>query len=409
MHFDEVQPIVDTLAARLGRSVAVDDPSIRLIAASRHFGDEDAVRVRSVLDREVSKDIHDWVMAQGVATWTEPTHMAPCPDLGISTRVCAPVRCNTLLLGYLWLIDDAREIGADDLRATAEAADAVGLVLYRRMLLRERERSHEESVLRMLISPEREDRRHAIADLVNEDILANPGHMAVLVLEIDTPPGGDDTLAMEASIEHLRRTMPARSMLTVVQQRRAILVLAGARPHTDLRLRAAAELLRERVAKAVNRSGGCAVGISVSHPRLEAVVDCHREAVTAVRAARLLPVFGEIASWATLGPFGLLLRIDFDELAAELPFPGLKELLGDPAHAMLVETAEEFLDRAGDVNDTAQALHVHRTTLYHRLKRAESVSGLSLSNGLDRLTLHLALKLSRLASAHRTRSATQSG
>ncbi|MGW4031263.1 helix-turn-helix domain-containing protein [Streptomyces sp. NPDC004838] len=32
----------------------------------------------------------------------------------------------------------------------------------------------------------------------------------------------------------------------------------------------------------------------------------------------------------------------------------------------------------------------------HRLKRVEAITGLDLDNGLDRLTLHLALKLSRL-------------
>jgi DNA-binding PucR family transcriptional regulator len=137
-----------------------------------------------------------------------------------------------------------------------------------------------------------------------------------------------------------------------------------------------------------------------SHRGLDSVALAHREAGTAARAARLLPLFGPVASWSALGPFGLLLRVDLDELSEALPLPGLKDLLADPAHGLLVTTVEEFLDRAGDVNATAEALHVHRTTLYHRLKRVESVTSLSLNNGLDRLTLHLALKLSRLASAH---------
>ena len=49
----DLQSIVDDLAERLHRSVAIDDPAIRLLAASRHFGDEDAVRVGSVLNRAV--------------------------------------------------------------------------------------------------------------------------------------------------------------------------------------------------------------------------------------------------------------------------------------------------------------------------------------------------------------------
>lgn len=51
---DELQQVVDGLAASLGRSVAVDDPQLRLLAVSRHFGDEDSLRVRAVMQREAN-------------------------------------------------------------------------------------------------------------------------------------------------------------------------------------------------------------------------------------------------------------------------------------------------------------------------------------------------------------------
>lgn len=69
---DDVQEVVDALATRLARSVAVDDPAIRLIAASRHFGDEDALRVQSVLAREVPADLQRRLYARGIADWIEP-------------------------------------------------------------------------------------------------------------------------------------------------------------------------------------------------------------------------------------------------------------------------------------------------------------------------------------------------
>ncbi|MBK6010452.1 helix-turn-helix domain-containing protein [Streptomyces sp. MBT53] len=79
-----------------------------------------------------------------------------------------------------------------------------------------------------------------------------------------------------------------------------------------------------------------------------------------------------------------------------------KTLSGRIGLALLVRSAEEFLDRAGDSGSTAQAMHVHRTTLYHRLKRVETITGLSLDDGMDRLTLHLALKLARINTARRS-------
>jgi DNA-binding PucR family transcriptional regulator len=71
-------------------------------------------------------------------------------------------------------------------------------------------------------------------------------------------------------------------------------------------------------------------------------------------------------------------------------------LLADPAAAALLPTLEAFLDCAGDVGRTAAGLRVHRSTLYHRLSRAEQLSGLSLRDGRDRLLIHLALRLHRL-------------
>ncbi|WP_028921342.1 PucR family transcriptional regulator [Pseudonocardia acaciae] len=394
MHGDDIQPIVDALATRLGRSVAVDDPSIRLIAASRHFGDEDAIRIRSVLDREVPPNIQRWVLGQ-VAGWTRPGVLPANEGLGLRARVCAPVRCNGMHLGYLWLIDRDGETAGADLAAAGEAADAVGLALYRRMLVRERERSREEATLRLLLSPEAEDRRAAIDDVRDSRLVADASHVVLLIAEIEDDGGEEAAVALEAAVDELRRAVPPRSTLALVQRRRAVVALVtGSGERRGLVL---AERLRSRFAELTFRRHRCVVGLSGGHEGLDSLVTCHREASTAVRAARFLPMFGQVASWAALGPFALLLRVDFDELARELPFPGLRELLADDRHASLVATAEEFLDRAGDVNATARALHVHRTTLYHRLKRIEAVTGLSLQDGLDRLTLHLALKLSALS------------
>lgn len=56
---DDLQSIVDELTERLEQSVAIDDPAVRLLAASRHFGDDDPVRVSSVLNRAIPAEISD--------------------------------------------------------------------------------------------------------------------------------------------------------------------------------------------------------------------------------------------------------------------------------------------------------------------------------------------------------------
>jgi DNA-binding PucR family transcriptional regulator len=65
----------------------------------------------------------------------------------------------------------------------------------------------------------------------------------------------------------------------------------------------------------------------------------------------------------------------------------------------LLETLETFLDCRLDRRKAAERLHVHPNTLDYRLKRAEELSGLSLSRPDDLVLVALALKQRALASS----------
>ena len=54
-------------------------------------------------------------------------------------------------------------------------------------------------------------------------------------------------------------------------------------------------------------------------------------------------------------------------------------------------------DAAGSVVRTAEALRIHRQTLYYRLGRISALTGLDLADGDDRLLLHTALRAARLS------------
>ncbi|MER0244047.1 helix-turn-helix domain-containing protein [Streptomyces sp. HSW2009] len=108
------------------------------------------------------------------------------------------------------------------------------------------------------------------------------------------------------------------------------------------------------------------------------------------RGARADERLGPVANWADVGPYRLLTG-----LPCTAPDPAVRPLL-EHVHAELARTAEEFLDRAGQAGRTAQALGIHRQTLYYRLSRVEQLTGLDLGAGEDRLLLHMALKKARL-------------
>jgi DNA-binding PucR family transcriptional regulator len=134
---------------------------------------------------------------------------------------------------------------------------------------------------------------------------------------------------------------------------------------------------------------GDGIGVSGERGRLEDARDALAEAEAALRLA---PVLGlRVVWWDRLGAYQLLAPL------AGAPMPAqLRRLLDHPDAEPLVATLEAYLDRAGDARAAAQALFVHRTTLYHRLRRIERIAGVDLRDGDDRLLLHMALRIRRL-------------
>ncbi|WP_367433025.1 PucR family transcriptional regulator [Streptomyces celluloflavus] len=398
---DDLQSIVDGLAERLQRSVAIDDPSIRLLAASRHFGDEDAVRVASVLNRSVSADLVERVLAHGVARWTGPGSVVVGAE-GCLPRLCAPIRCNGLLLGYLWLIDTGPAPEPASVELAAEAAERAGVVLYRRLLLHERTKARHEAILRELVSADPATRTQAAADLRDEQLFPErTGHYQVVAVCCrggDGIPAASRQAALEAGVEDGLRAVPGDRHLMVAHRTRAWILLADEQVLPRSRL----DALTSRVAARFGdlTGGGAArvvIGTGAAVTSLERVVESYRQAFLATRAALLVPGIGDIARWGELGPYELLLKMPADDLAAASRLPALVALEREDGQGTLLATLEAFFDHAGDVRRTAESLRVHRATLYHRLKRIEHITGCRLDSGDDRLTLHLGLKLRVLA------------
>jgi len=145
-----------------------------------------------------------------------------------------------------------------------------------------------------------------------------------------------------------------------------------------------------------------AVGVGQPRGKLVDLRLSYDEATVAARvAAAQLPSIGPVASWSDLGIYRVLSQLSGTALRRASVHPGLERLLDDKAHLPLLETLETYLDLAGNAHATAERMSLHRTSLYYRLQRIEQLAGTDLRNGSERLCLHLALKLARLAGRYR--------
>ena len=380
----ELQALVDDLADELGRSVVINDPVVRMLCTSRHFGDEDEVRVRAVLQRDAGAEVSRYVLDQGVAQWTRAGIVPGRPGAGMRDRLCVPLRAGERLVGLLMVIDAERTLTPGQLaRIEGAARTAAALLDPGRTDAAERAREH---LVERLLGDDPDGRRDAAREAGRAADPTGAGvEVRVTVLDAGPLPQADAVLRTvlgSASRHHPHRYLGA------VGRGRGALVRVGAHPGTDDAL-AQAERMVVAADRLLGREGAVVAGLGGAVPDLGSARRSHAQAVTAARGARLLPGLGPVVRWEALGPYAVVLRLP--DPAAELVPAPLERLLGHRSAPRLVETLRAFLDHAGSMPRTAEALHLHRTSLYYRLDRIAEITGLDLDDGRDRLLLHLGL------------------
>lgn len=378
MSFEQIQVLVDGLAARLGRAVLVDDRELRLVAASQDFGDADPARVWSLLHRRTRPED---VRHEEITRLPGAGYVPENRELQLWQRLCVPIRCQGLLLGFVWVTDRFGEIPPDKVADAERTAAEIGLLLRDRLVAADRDRALHADLVERLLSRDAATRCEAADEAVDRGLLDESGDVAVLLVR----GAAADCLP---DLERLARDHPGLRTLTARWPRRAIAIVAG-RPGEclDRPLRALADDL--------GQPGPWRVGVGGPVPGLAELPAARRQADIALSTVR----DDGVACWAELSADALLAQFPREQWEGALLPAGLARLLADPAATALLPTLSAFLDCAGEAQRTAARLRIHRTTLYYRLSRIEQISGLSLHDGRDRLLAHLALRLSQLHGA----------
>ncbi|MFB4297070.1 PucR family transcriptional regulator [Actinomadura sp. NTSP31] len=353
----DLQEIVELAADLLGAPATLEDRDFHLVAYAAHGDTIDPVRMDSILHRRATEAVRTRFESHGIARATGPVRIPADHALGQLGRLCLPVRWNNVTYGYLWLLDDQERI--TDAARAMPLCERAGLLMARQ-------------------ARERDDLGWKVADLLS----AQPDVRAQAANELAEAGVPDPPLAVAVlrtpSTDPLNPWLLPHSVLATVWQRDHVLVIpASAAPHAIVDR--ARRLLEER-------TGPVHAGFFSPCPTLETVHEGWLRARVAARTAAA----GETRDWTSLGVLRLLRAAGDEALVQTTRTPGTERLLDHPD---LARTARTYLDRAGNVQKTAEALNIHRQTLYHRLRRIEELTALTLADGQDRLTLHLALTL----------------
>jgi hypothetical protein len=404
----ELQRIVDAVAARAGRPALIEDRRQRVVVYSEHDGQMDDVRRSSILRRHTTPEVIAWFRDAGIMKAREPIRTPACPKLDLLPRVCVPIRHDDLLLGFVWFMDADESMSADDIDSVNAPMAELSLALYRENLLGELATQREAETTRTLLVDAPDVREHAVSALLADQTLAGDGPSTALVAQV-VPARGQAVdevarIALEQALVATRRWYGVRDALHLIRHDHGVLVLCGdrviSRPPADRVGHRLEETLRNATRGVVSVSRTL-IGVGQTRPRLADAASSYDEALQAARVGAQLPALGPVITWAGLGVYRVLSRMDPQHLDAGGVHPGLERLLDDSAHMVLLETLEAYLDLAGNIHATAERLRLHRTTLYYRLQRVERLAETDLKDGNERLCLHLALKLGRLNGRYR--------
>ncbi|MDJ1132083.1 PucR family transcriptional regulator [Streptomyces iconiensis] len=215
------------------------------------------------------------------------------------------------------------------------------------------------------------------------------------------PLPDEQRLALHIAVDHARRRLAPTHALSLTRPDHALLLSIRPDAGDEEAARGAEEMAdvlcqRLRAELHSDPTAVCRVGVGRVHRRLTEAAASYAEARQAAEVAWATGSGEAVTTHARLGVYALLAKLSPAE-RAESMHPGVRGLL--QPHSGLPELAETlgtYLDEAGDARRAAARLHIHRSTLYNRLRRAEELTGLSLSRGDDRLIAHLSLKIAQL-------------
>lgn len=328
----DVQAVVDALAAELGCPVLIEDAQHQPLWWSAQES-VNQVRIRTIMQRIVAPEAKAMVRRLQLARAIQPVRTPEIAGIGMRERWCVPIRSGGLHLGYLWVEDGDGHVAVGQLPRLAECADLAADVLARgRSTYEDLARQRSALIDRLLHRADEGAARELAA-------LEHLAHDATVVVRVPAQAGG--------------WKLPGGMSAHVWRPRAAPAASGRALPLVELR-------------EAVRRAA------------------CTRRALQA--GARL-----ERPSWDALGAWRLV--VDAPESLSVVDIHPGAEVLASAQRTDLVTTARVVLDLGGDVTAAAEALRVHRTTLYYRLDRIQELTGVDLRTGACRTDLQLALWL----------------
>ncbi|MEV0029755.1 helix-turn-helix domain-containing protein [Nocardia sp. NPDC050793] len=390
--------LAQIVAQNAGGMVSIEDPHSHVLAYSASDDSADELRILSILGRAGPRDylrvLNDWGVFDRLRRSDEVIDLPAHEELNIKRRLVVGIHATAVeggsrTLGSIWLQQGDRPFEPDAAEVLRGAAAVAARVIARSLDAP----STETLLLQRLFGTHGEG--VDIPSVAGALRVPVHGPAAVVGFAVHSP-AKERHSALGSVIRLHASSFRPDSIATVLGDRVYVLlpgyrsassVVAWTRQLVDQLEAGRGAVLRAGIAIPV----AGLTEVAAARAEVDRVLDSTaatfpRGRVTTLAESRTAVLLGEI--------FDLLATRD------DLRDPRVRALFDyDRDHgSQLGESVEGYLREHGDVRHAAAALRVHPNTLRYRLRRAESITGIGLTDPADRLLLELQLALHRRGS-----------
>ena len=379
--------LAEMLADKVGHSISIENERFEAIA-NKNIAEVDSARRYTIAHGRTNPKLIAALEVEylpKIRATLRPVQLPVMPKLGLEMeRLLAPIVVHGEIYGYMWIIADVHALTPIDMMAIEIGATVAALLMLYQESLHTAEASLKGSLIAQLIE-------------------GNGGPQTILS-DQSLRYGIDLRLPWRLLLVSIRNgqspssTRAYRSINQVLNQLQSDAVAAQFAGHVvilvqaDQDIDALAAALQEDLEQ---NDGSLTIAISAEFAGADQVGSAHHQCHEVLAIARRIHTDRPIQAFDSLGYIHALYHAGPASLAQNPQVPVLRLLL-DEKQADLFNTLEAYLDAGGNSVQTAETLHIHRSTLNYRLARIRDICAVDLSSPVTRLNLHIALKLMRL-------------
>lgn len=379
--------LAEMLADLVGHSISIENDRFEAIA-NKNIAEVDSARRYTILHGRTNPQLIDALEGEYLPRIREslrPVYLPVMPNVGLEMeRLLAPIVVHGDIYGYMWIIADVHALSPIDMMAIEIGATVAALLMLYQESLQAAEASLKGNLIAQLI--EGDGSRQTI--LSDQSLrygvdLRRPCQLLMIGLRHTQPP------QVSSIYRSVNRILTQTGQEAVAAQFAGqVLVLIQANQDVDV--------LAEALAQQLSRANGeMRIAISAVFSGADQLGAAHQQCNEVLQIAQRLRSQERVQRFADLGYIHTLFQAGRPSLERNSQVPVLRQLLAEK-QADLFHTLETYLDAGGNSVQTADALHIHRSTLNYRLARIREICSVDLSSPGARMNLQVALKLIRL-------------